>query len=182
MNETSSRSHAVFNIIFTQKRHDAETNITTEKVSVWSGLGEQVPPRVVTVARPWVEGYSGVYEPLIQASRVESLTLLERWGSILGTGHVVGSVLSRVPVLREHSPGIPHSRYPSYKRHFGILSGSEHGLGVVSWSLILIIQSEGFWKDTGVVRSHLSDSMSLCLKVLLYNLNLLGKELCRGAK
>ncbi|KAM5229046.1 kinesin-like protein KIF1A isoform 10-T10 [Ctenodactylus gundi] len=33
MNETSSRSHAVFNIIFTQKRHDAETNITTEKVS-----------------------------------------------------------------------------------------------------------------------------------------------------
>lgn len=34
MNETSSRSHAVFNIIFTQKRHDAETDITTEKVSV----------------------------------------------------------------------------------------------------------------------------------------------------
>ncbi|KFO22544.1 Kinesin-like protein KIF1B [Fukomys damarensis] len=34
MNETSSRSHAVFNIIFTQKRHDAETNITTEKVTV----------------------------------------------------------------------------------------------------------------------------------------------------
>ncbi|NXL82074.1 KIF1B protein, partial [Leptocoma aspasia] len=33
MNETSSRSHAVFNIIFTQKRHDAETDITTEKVS-----------------------------------------------------------------------------------------------------------------------------------------------------
>lgn len=32
MNETSSRSHAVFNIIFTQKRHDAETDITTEKV------------------------------------------------------------------------------------------------------------------------------------------------------
>ncbi|XP_067395126.1 kinesin-like protein KIF1A [Emydura macquarii macquarii] len=33
MNETSSRSHAVFNIIFTQKRHDAETDIITEKVS-----------------------------------------------------------------------------------------------------------------------------------------------------
>lgn len=33
MNETSSRSHAVFNIIFTQKRHDAETSVTTEKVS-----------------------------------------------------------------------------------------------------------------------------------------------------
>ncbi|XP_074860784.1 kinesin-like protein KIF1A [Carettochelys insculpta] len=33
MNETSSRSHAVFNIIFTQKRHDAETNVTNEKVS-----------------------------------------------------------------------------------------------------------------------------------------------------
>ncbi|XP_078523219.1 kinesin-like protein KIF1A [Lissotriton helveticus] len=33
MNETSSRSHAVFNIIFTQKRHDADTDVTTEKVS-----------------------------------------------------------------------------------------------------------------------------------------------------
>ncbi|XP_029284843.1 LOW QUALITY PROTEIN: kinesin-like protein KIF1A [Cottoperca gobio] len=33
MNETSSRSHAVFNIIFTQKRHDAESDNTTEKVS-----------------------------------------------------------------------------------------------------------------------------------------------------
>ncbi|KAM4628695.1 kinesin-like protein KIF1A [Polymixia lowei] len=33
MNETSSRSHAVFNIIFTQKRHDAATDNTSEKVS-----------------------------------------------------------------------------------------------------------------------------------------------------
>ncbi|XP_058493690.1 kinesin-like protein KIF1A isoform X17 [Solea solea] len=33
MNETSSRSHAVFNIIFTQKRHDAESDNTSEKVS-----------------------------------------------------------------------------------------------------------------------------------------------------
>ncbi|XP_076735891.1 kinesin-like protein KIF1A isoform X6 [Maylandia zebra] len=33
MNETSSRSHAVFNIIFTQKRHDTEMDNTTEKVS-----------------------------------------------------------------------------------------------------------------------------------------------------
>ncbi|MCI4375514.1 hypothetical protein PGIGA_G00110420 [Pangasianodon gigas] len=33
MNETSSRSHAVFNIIFTQRRHDAETDNTSEKVS-----------------------------------------------------------------------------------------------------------------------------------------------------
>ncbi|OCT81018.1 hypothetical protein XELAEV_18027832mg [Xenopus laevis] len=31
MNETSSRSHAVFNIIFTQRRHDADTENTTEK-------------------------------------------------------------------------------------------------------------------------------------------------------
>uniref|UniRef100_A0A8C0ID41 Kinesin family member 1A n=1 Tax=Bubo bubo TaxID=30461 RepID=A0A8C0ID41_BUBBB len=37
MNETSSRSHAVFNIIFTQKRHDAETDITTEKVRAEPG-------------------------------------------------------------------------------------------------------------------------------------------------
>ncbi|KAM3619080.1 uncharacterized protein V6R79_002577 [Siganus canaliculatus] len=33
MNETSSRSHAVFNIIFTQKRYDAEADNTSEKVS-----------------------------------------------------------------------------------------------------------------------------------------------------
>lgn len=33
MNETSSRSHAVFTIVFTQKRHDVETKMFTEKVS-----------------------------------------------------------------------------------------------------------------------------------------------------
>lgn len=33
MNETSSRSHAVFTLILSQKRHDAETNMDTEKVS-----------------------------------------------------------------------------------------------------------------------------------------------------
>ncbi|XP_069466090.1 kinesin-like protein KIF1B isoform X18 [Ambystoma mexicanum] len=33
MNETSSRSHAVFTIVFTQKREDTETNLSTEKVS-----------------------------------------------------------------------------------------------------------------------------------------------------
>ncbi|XP_033894316.2 kinesin-like protein KIF1A isoform X22 [Acipenser ruthenus] len=33
MNETSSRSHAVFNIIFTQKRQDEESDNTSEKVS-----------------------------------------------------------------------------------------------------------------------------------------------------
>ncbi|KAG9482482.1 kinesin-like protein KIF1B isoform X7 [Eleutherodactylus coqui] len=33
MNETSSRSHAVFTIVFTQRRLDIETNLSTEKVS-----------------------------------------------------------------------------------------------------------------------------------------------------
>ncbi|XP_072896823.1 kinesin-like protein KIF1A isoform X15 [Hemitrygon akajei] len=33
MNETSSRSHAVFNIIFTQKTHDSSADSTSEKVS-----------------------------------------------------------------------------------------------------------------------------------------------------
>ncbi|XP_018083126.1 kinesin-like protein KIF1C isoform X6 [Xenopus laevis] len=33
MNETSSRSHAVFTIVFTQKRLDLDTNLSTEKVS-----------------------------------------------------------------------------------------------------------------------------------------------------
>jgi kinesin family protein 1 len=33
MNETSSRSHAVFTLILTMMRHDADTNLDTEKVS-----------------------------------------------------------------------------------------------------------------------------------------------------
>ncbi|XP_031422153.1 kinesin-like protein KIF1B isoform X12 [Clupea harengus] len=33
MNETSSRSHAVFTIVFTQKKYDIETDLSTEKVS-----------------------------------------------------------------------------------------------------------------------------------------------------
>uniref|UniRef100_W5MIA6 plus-end-directed kinesin ATPase n=1 Tax=Lepisosteus oculatus TaxID=7918 RepID=W5MIA6_LEPOC len=33
MNETSSRSHAVFTIVFTQRKLDSETNLSTEKVS-----------------------------------------------------------------------------------------------------------------------------------------------------
>lgn len=40
-------------------------------------------------------------------------------------------------MLREHSPGIPHLRCPSYKQLFDTLSGSEHGLVVVSWGLYL---------------------------------------------
>lgn len=38
MNETSSRSHAVFTIVFTQKRHDTETDLSTEKVEEWGKL------------------------------------------------------------------------------------------------------------------------------------------------
>lgn len=36
MNETSSRSHAVFTIVFTQKKHDSETDLSTEKVRRYS--------------------------------------------------------------------------------------------------------------------------------------------------
>lgn len=39
MNETSSRSHAVFTIVFTQKKHDTETNLSTEKVGELQSLG-----------------------------------------------------------------------------------------------------------------------------------------------
>ncbi len=42
MNETSSRSHAVFNIIFTQKRHDGDTDNTSEKVP--HSLLQPLPP------------------------------------------------------------------------------------------------------------------------------------------
>lgn len=33
MNETSSRSHAVFTLIFTQRRYDSGTGLSTEKAS-----------------------------------------------------------------------------------------------------------------------------------------------------
>lgn len=33
MNETSSRSHAVFTLLLTMKKHDRDTNLDTEKVS-----------------------------------------------------------------------------------------------------------------------------------------------------
>ena len=33
MNETSSRSHAVFTLLLTMKRHDVDTGLDTEKVS-----------------------------------------------------------------------------------------------------------------------------------------------------
>lgn len=42
MNETSSRSHAVFNIIFTQKRHDSDSDNTSEKVQ--HSLLQPFPP------------------------------------------------------------------------------------------------------------------------------------------
>ena len=32
MNETSSRSHAIFSIVFTQRRHDSLTDLSTAKV------------------------------------------------------------------------------------------------------------------------------------------------------
>lgn len=104
MNETSSRSHAVFNIIFTQKRHDAETNITTEKVSKrveWSGRAGYTSGGSCHRAR--VEGYSGICRPLILAPRAGSPTPPGAVGSQPGTGRVVSSVLGRVSMLREHS-------------------------------------------------------------------------------
>jgi len=39
MNETSSRSHAVFTIIFTQHKHDQASGLTAEKVRQdWVGM------------------------------------------------------------------------------------------------------------------------------------------------
>ena len=51
MNESSSRSHAVFNIIFTQKRRDADTDNTSEKVCV---------PGLYNVSTRWVPGVDQV--------------------------------------------------------------------------------------------------------------------------
>lgn len=55
MNETSSRSHAVFNIIFTQKRHDAETDITTEKVRAELGCLGGLGRALCAISSAWDE-------------------------------------------------------------------------------------------------------------------------------
>lgn len=47
MNETSSRSHAVFTVLLTQKRYDIETKLETEKVSrIWYEITNQVERRL----------------------------------------------------------------------------------------------------------------------------------------
>jgi len=38
MNETSSRSHAVFTIVLSQRHFDNETNLVGEKVAVFSSV------------------------------------------------------------------------------------------------------------------------------------------------
>ena len=42
MNETSSRSHAVFTLVLTQKRHDDETNMASVVTSHWKTCGELI--------------------------------------------------------------------------------------------------------------------------------------------
>uniref|UniRef100_A0A8C1UDR4 Kinesin family member 1C n=1 Tax=Cyprinus carpio TaxID=7962 RepID=A0A8C1UDR4_CYPCA len=42
MNETSSRSHAVFTILFTQRRHDHMTSLDTEKVSEGANINKSL--------------------------------------------------------------------------------------------------------------------------------------------
>lgn len=145
MNETSSRSHAVFNIIFTQKRHDAETNITTEKVSKpveWSGRAGYTSGGSCHRAR--VEGYSGICRPLILAGRAGSPTPPGAVGSQPGTGRVVSSVLGSVyaegtqclcrgsTVLAVPAPDAPP---PSHTLAFSV--GLDHCLSIVSCGLCL---------------------------------------------
>lgn len=42
MNETSSRSHAVFTIFFTQQRHDQLTDLVTEKVNIFETITNDI--------------------------------------------------------------------------------------------------------------------------------------------
>ncbi|CAJ0939331.1 unnamed protein product, partial [Ranitomeya imitator] len=51
MNETSSRSHAVFTIVFTQRRLDIETNLSTEKVSKISLEGANINKSLTTLGK-----------------------------------------------------------------------------------------------------------------------------------
>lgn len=84
----------------------------------------------------------------------------------------MGGVLSRVPVLRKHSPACPTPDTPPTNNALAYSVDQNMVWVLFPGVFILIIQSEGFWKDTRVVRSLLSDSMSLCLKVLLYILSI----------
>lgn len=51
MNETSSRSHAVFTIVFTQRKHDSETDLSTEKVRTITSTYESTDAEVVSTGR-----------------------------------------------------------------------------------------------------------------------------------
>ena len=46
MNETSSRSHAVFTMKLTRKKLDAETNVEGEKVNRREGGGKDIHPEI----------------------------------------------------------------------------------------------------------------------------------------
>lgn len=59
MNETSSRSHAVFTIVFTQKKHDTETNLSTEKVGELQCLGLSCVEWRFSEAPPATFGFCG---------------------------------------------------------------------------------------------------------------------------
>lgn len=59
MNETSSRSHAVFTIVFTQRKHDNETDLSTEKVRIITSTYERTVAQFV---------YSGREAAILQAS------------------------------------------------------------------------------------------------------------------
>lgn len=51
MNETSSRSHAVFTIVFTQRKHDNETDLSTEKVRAVTSTYESTTTELVSAGR-----------------------------------------------------------------------------------------------------------------------------------
>lgn len=54
MNETSSRSHAVFTIVFSQRRHDQLTGLDTEKVR---GGGAGHDTSMPGLSSEWWGGY-----------------------------------------------------------------------------------------------------------------------------
>lgn len=78
MNETSSRSHAVFTIVFTQRCHDQLTGLDSEKVGTRSRLVTETEMRSAGLvsslpAQAWSRASSGLPQPLPCAFSIRSV-------------------------------------------------------------------------------------------------------------
>ncbi len=81
MNETSSRSHAVFTIVFTQRKYDSETDLSTEKVRYFTPIHSIMTFHRAQI-RPATQSQQILYQVERKTERKRSIPLvLCLWGS-----------------------------------------------------------------------------------------------------